>query len=203
MTHEACSDRCSEWQLTLWERASGGCTHCFRVHAAVTSRSAGRSGGHRVEGLPRTRGSSSHSRAHSASAIRRSDAGERHRPSVPGRSSNLCSARVISQHFIGPPDVSRVAPESPDNESHAAMSRSPLVPPRPRPSMQTSEYWFIVSPGAPEIFEALRRVVAQNPGFHVIIDRRIASTSPPTTERRRAMVWQGDTILIAESAKDS
>ena len=110
---------------------------------------------------------------------------------------------MISQHFIGPPDVSRVAPGSPDNESHAAMPWSPLVPPRPRPSMQTSEYWFIVSPGAPEIFEALRRVVAQNPGFHVIIDRRIASTSPPTTERRRAIVWQGDTILIAESAKDS
>jgi hypothetical protein len=69
--------------------------------------------------------------------------------------------------------------------------------------MHTSEYWFIVSPGAPEIFEALRRVVAQNPGFHVIIDQRIASTSPPTTERRRAMVWQGDTILIAKSAKQS
>jgi hypothetical protein len=87
----------------------------------------------------------------------------------------------MSQHFVGPPDLSRVAPESCDNEPHAAMPQSPLVPPRPRQSMQTSEYWFIVSPRAPELFEALRRV----------------------TERRRAMVWQGDTILIAESAKDS
>jgi hypothetical protein len=110
---------------------------------------------------------------------------------------------VTSQRFIGPPDLSRVAPESRDNESYAAMPRSPLVPSRPRQSMHTSEYWFIVSPGAPAILEALRRVVAQNPGFHVIIDRRIASTSPPTIERRRAMVWQGDTILIAESAKQS
>jgi hypothetical protein len=110
---------------------------------------------------------------------------------------------VISQHLIGPPDLVRLAPESRDNEPHAAMPRSPLDPPRQRQSMHTSDYWFIVSPGAPELFEALRRVVAQNPGFHVIIDRRITSTSPPTTERRRAMVWQGDTILIAESAKQS
>ena len=69
--------------------------------------------------------------------------------------------------------------------------------------METSEYWFIVSPRAPELFEALRRVVARNPGFHVIIDRRITSTAPPTAERRRATVWQGDTILIAESTKRS
>jgi hypothetical protein len=110
---------------------------------------------------------------------------------------------VISPHFIGPPDLFRLARESRDNEPHAAMPQSRLDPPRQRSSMHTSEYWFIVSPGASELFEALRRVAAQNPGFHVIIDRRLTSTSPPTTERRRAMVWQADTILIAESAKHS
>ena len=162
--------------------------------AAVTSRSPRRSGGHPDEGLPCTPGSSSNSRGLSVSV---SDAGRRSRANPPS------SARVISPHFMGPPDLFRLAQESRDNEPHAAMPQSRLDPPRQRPSMHTSEYWFIVSPGASELFEALRRVVAQNPGFHVIIDRRITSTSPPTTERRRAMVWQADTILIAESAKHS
>ena len=122
---------------------------------------------------------------------------------APSRSFDPYSARVIFRHFIGASDLFRLAEESRDNERHAAMPRSRLDPLRQPQSMQTSEYWFIISPRTPELYKALRQVVAQNPGFHVIIDRRITSTSPPATERRRAMVWQGDTILIAESATHS
>jgi hypothetical protein len=54
--HEACSDQCSEWQLTLWDGRQADAVTASAFMAAVTSRSAGRSGGHTAEGLLPTRG---------------------------------------------------------------------------------------------------------------------------------------------------
>ena len=62
------------------------------------------------------------------------------------------------------------------------------------------EYWFVVKPDKRDVYEALRRVVARRPGFHIIIDRRTRQGVPPGEERRTAQVWEGDEMLIAETA---
>ena len=37
-------------------------------------------------------------------------------------------------------------------------------------------------------------------GYHVIKERRSAAAGPPQRERRTALVWMGDELLIAERA---
>jgi hypothetical protein len=60
------------------------------------------------------------------------------------------------------------------------------------------EYWFVVKPQHDALYEALRRVVAVRPGYHVIIERRSPEGPRVPTERRTSKVWEGDEILIAE-----
>ena len=61
------------------------------------------------------------------------------------------------------------------------------------------EYWFIVKPGYGALYETLRRVVADRPGYHVIRDRRsTGAASREDRERRTSKVWHGDEMTIAE-----
>ena len=60
------------------------------------------------------------------------------------------------------------------------------------------EYWFVVSPALEDLYEALKTLVADKPGFHVVKDRRLVPGTGPSGERRIAHVWNGDGIIIAE-----
>ena len=64
------------------------------------------------------------------------------------------------------------------------------------------EYWFVVKPQHDALYEALRRVVAVRPGYHVVMERRSRTAAAVPMERRTSKVWQGDEMLIAEWSGD-
>jgi hypothetical protein len=60
------------------------------------------------------------------------------------------------------------------------------------------EYWFVINPASEDLYAALKDVLDGRPGFHVIKDRRSRPSRSLTVERRKAHVWEGDYVRIAE-----
>jgi hypothetical protein len=66
-----------------------------------------------------------------------------------------------------------------------------------------SEFWFVVKPGNDQLYAALEHVLAGRPGFHVVLNRRSPDTgAAPGSERRKARVWEGNELVIAEDEDD-
>jgi hypothetical protein len=76
----------------------------------------------------------------------------------------------------------------------------PLLPGRDSADTSAvSEFWFVVDPGNDQLYEALERVLAGRPGLHVVRNRRSPDAGrAPGGERRKARVWKGDELVIAE-----
>ena len=76
----------------------------------------------------------------------------------------------------------------------------PLLPGRDSADTSAvSEFWFVVDRGNDQLYEALERVLAGRPGLHVVWNRRSPDAGrAPGGERRKARVWKGDELVIAE-----
>ena len=74
------------------------------------------------------------------------------------------------------------------------------LPPLPfREGDRTIEYWLVVKAANRSLYDALRKVLGSRQNFYVIVDRRSGDGAPPPSgERRRSQVWQGDEMLVAE-----
>lgn len=59
-------------------------------------------------------------------------------------------------------------------------------------------YWFVVSPENGDLYEALTTALAGKAGFHVIKERRAATSLPAGVDRRSARIWETEGFLIAE-----
>jgi hypothetical protein len=61
-----------------------------------------------------------------------------------------------------------------------------------------AKYWIVVQPTNPQLYDALCQALAEQPRFSVIKDRRGGDARPVNDDRRKAITWQGDGLLIAE-----